>query len=1520
MNVEGSFEAHGRWRRRWSLVVALGCVVATGVFGAVDSSPAGADPPTAGSGITVETFQNGTVLDASWTAQGGACLTGATGAPPAGLAQIPACTGWAAGRPEPQPGVTPGYLQLTRAVNNTVGSVLYNRPIPASAGVSMVFRQFQYGGTGADGIGFFLVDGSTDLTATGANGGSLGYAQKDGNQPGIAGGYIGVGFDAFGNFYNDGEYRGTGCPVGQRAPTTNSGPIAPNVITVRGPGAGLTGYCWLDSTVPKPITKPTNPGTTLAQPLRAATLAASDREVNVRVTPDVPAGSARIIVEIRYNPTVPADPWVKVLDIAAPAGLPSTYKFGLSSSTGGSTDVHLVRGVTVRTIAPLDVLQLEKQVDRTGATPLPAVITAGSTIPYQFTVTNAGTEPLENLTIQDDRIVPGSISCDRSSLTVAPAVGSSAVCRGSYVVTTADTVAGVVTNVATARANPPNLPIDVVSNQATVTVPLVSSMTLQKAVVTALPYSVGQTVEYSYTLTNTGGSTLFNVAVTDNRVLAPSRVNCPSNTINPRAVIVCAATSTVRAGDVGTDGVLVNTAIASAQTSIGQQVLSNQATGQIAVFTDVGVTKVVDNSAPLVGADVTFTVTATNYGPSLAEQVVVTDQLPAGRLAFVSATAQPGTTYDSATGKWSIPSLSVGQTVSLQIVATVQSNAAVTNSATRTAMKQADINPLNDTAAATLNPVPNVDLAVTKSVDDGDVPIGAPARFTVSVTNLGPSPATGVSLVDVLPGTLVFDPVASSGDGGFDPVTGIWTVGDLAVGATATYTLVVTTSQLGTFTNLVSLQSSTPVDSNPANNSSSASIIVRARSADLYLTKGVFPQAALVGDEVVYQIVVGNKGPESIQNAVVTDSAPPGVELSTTVTPNVVTTKGVVTFDPDGSIRWAVGDLAVGETAQLTLHAVLRTPGTKVNTSMISAPEVIDPTPEDNSDTAQLVSDLRPVDVAVTKTVVANTGAPIDAVPLGQNVTFTVGVRNNGPDEATNVVLQDLIDPTLVVVSSTPSGDGTYDPVTGKWAVGNLTPDQAETLVIVATATEIGQRRNSISLSTLDQADTDPSNNSASATIVVIHEADLAIVKQNTPTIAQAGDTVVYDITVSNLGPNDATAVSAHDPLIIDAEIIGVTAPPGTTFDIVQRVWTIGDLAVGRSVTLEVTIRVRPARFGTFTNTVVVSTSAVPDPDLSNNESNATLFVPSADIAVSKAVLPAQVQLGEQATFVIGLDNLGPDPAAAVTLTDVVPTGLTVVSASPSLGTFDAATGTWEIGDLDPVRLEPRPASAQVSLTIVVRGDALGTFTNTAASDRTTSFPLDPNTANNQASALVSVVLPPADVSITKTVSPDVVAVGEAVTFTMVVTNAGPGAARNVTATDELPAGLTPTAVSDPSCSIIGRNVSCAFGIIPAGASRQFSIVAMTSVVGAFTNVATVATENPEANPGNNVSGATGNVVDALAPVPPPTVPPTDPPPDPGTLPATGSSDPTHPLWIGAALLLAGLGAWSTTRRRGQVR
>ncbi len=165
----------------------------------VSNSVSASTPSTTGSLIVDELFTGGTVPDPAWIARGRTCLTGAAaGTRPSPTVAI--CDTHRVG-PVPNRGVTPGYLQLTDARNNTAGSILYNRAIPASAGISLTFEQYQYGGSGADGISFFLVDGATDLNKTGGDGGSLAYAQRT-NADGIAGGYLGVGLDVFGNFYD----------------------------------------------------------------------------------------------------------------------------------------------------------------------------------------------------------------------------------------------------------------------------------------------------------------------------------------------------------------------------------------------------------------------------------------------------------------------------------------------------------------------------------------------------------------------------------------------------------------------------------------------------------------------------------------------------------------------------------------------------------------------------------------------------------------------------------------------------------------------------------------------------------------------------------------------------------------------------------------------------------------------------------------------------------------------------------------------------------------------------------------------------------------------------------------------------------------------------------------------------------------------------------------------------------------------------------------------------------------------
>ncbi len=346
----------------------------------VGAPPAAAAPATI---LVNETFSGATVSDPLITGTGSTCLTGATASTPT-LAACPT----AQSGPVPPRGVTPGYLQLTDAANNKAGAVFYNRPIPASAGIDATFELYQYGGTGADGITFFLVDGSTQLTATGGLGGSLGYAQRNGNEDGILGGYVGIGLDVYGNFYDDGEGRGNGCPTGQRSPSTQSGPIAPNTVVVRGPGSGQIGYCYMASTT-LAGSPPNRPTSTLPGQLTATSLATAKRTVHLTITPGL---APLITVQIDFADGKGFQTVVNALP--APPNTPSTYKFGFSGSTGGSTDVHLLRNVVVGTVNPLDALNLVKQVDRT--TPLPPVLTVGSSIPYQFVVTNAGLETVHD--------------------------------------------------------------------------------------------------------------------------------------------------------------------------------------------------------------------------------------------------------------------------------------------------------------------------------------------------------------------------------------------------------------------------------------------------------------------------------------------------------------------------------------------------------------------------------------------------------------------------------------------------------------------------------------------------------------------------------------------------------------------------------------------------------------------------------------------------------------------------------------------------------------------------------------------------------------------------------------------------------------------------------------------------------------------------------------------------------------------------------------------------------------------
>ena len=229
-----------------------------------------------------------------------------------------------------------GWLQLTDVTGSARGGVLYDRPVPASAGIVVTFQQAQFGGNGADGIGFFLTDGASALTSAGGFGGSLGYAQRNA-EPGVAGGYVGVGLDAYGNYWNDGEGRGAGCAV-----RNVTGTLHKDTVSVRGPGSGTTNYCLLASQT-----------VTSGHSLRATTLDAAPRTVRLTVAPQDAAAThgPDVTVQVDWNGDGDFDDTDEtvVSGVHAAALAPAMYKFGFTASTGGSNDAHLIRNLVVTT-------------------------------------------------------------------------------------------------------------------------------------------------------------------------------------------------------------------------------------------------------------------------------------------------------------------------------------------------------------------------------------------------------------------------------------------------------------------------------------------------------------------------------------------------------------------------------------------------------------------------------------------------------------------------------------------------------------------------------------------------------------------------------------------------------------------------------------------------------------------------------------------------------------------------------------------------------------------------------------------------------------------------------------------------------------------------------------------------------------------------------------------------------------------------------------------------------------------
>jgi uncharacterized repeat protein (TIGR01451 family) len=357
----------------------------------------------------------------------------------------------------------------------------------------------------------------------------------------------------------------------------------------------------------------------------------------------------------------------------------------------------------------------------------------------------------------------------------------------------------------------------------------------------------------------------------------------------------------------------------------------------------------------------------------------------------------------------------------------------------------------------------------------------------------------------------------------------------------------------------------------------------------------------------------------------------------------------------------------------------------------------------------------------------------VDPVNVGSNITYDLNVFNNGPDDATNVILHLALDPTTSFVSA--SAGCSHAAGVVSCTVGTVPSDVTSTTfqVVVTTTAASAPAVNASLNATMNEVDPNSSNDTDAEQTTVIPQADLALTKIASPSPAiTQNNNLTYTLTVTNNGPSPATGVVLTDLLPAGVNFVSSTPSQGTCAGTATVTCNLGTIASGASVT--VTIVVQPPTPGSINNTASVAANES-DPNTANNAASAATTVnpATADLTLTKTDSPDPVPANGSLTYTLLVFNNGPDPATSVVLTDTLPAGVALASASPNQGSCTGtATITCNLGTIN--------ANASATVTIVVTPSAPGTLNNTAS---VTANEVEPNPTDNTASAVTTVIIGP---------------------------------------------------------------------------------------------------------------------------------------------------------------------------------
>jgi len=884
----------------------------------------------------------------------------------------------------------------------------------------------------------------------------------------------------------------------------------------------------------------------------------------------------------------------------------------------------------------------------------------------------------------------------------------------------------------------------------------------------------------------------------------------------------------------------------------------------------------------MVGGTLNYTLSVTNNGPSSAKNVTVSQLLPASVLYQASSASQGAVSVAGTVVTCNLGLMAAGGRATVN-VSVLPTGAGLITSSASVSSEQPDFDLANNIAVFVSNvSPPTSDVVVGLVATPSSTVLGAPLIYTVTVTNKGPSVATGVVLTNAFfPSVAITAVGVSQGSSVVGSNVVISSFGSIASGSRATADITVVPLSEGTIT-ATAQAAANQYDPIIENNSVSVLTVV-GPSADLGVRLVASQNPIVTRSNLVLTLTVTNSGPSHSSGVTLTAVLPPSFNVV-----SMTNSQGQVSAQTN-SILARLGDIANGGSAQVFITVQPIANGTNNVVASVASSQP-DANTANNSSTLSMVVAPPFVDiVAAGATLSSESIVPANgAIDNGETVTAVLRLRNGGNVVATNIsaTLLSTNGVTPLVIGDLQSY-GTLAP--GGFSQGRpfaftasgttsvvavLQVQQGATIITNLSFTfnlpNVRSFANAQKITINDNAAAAPYPSSITVSGVT------GVVGKVTVSLTGVNHTFPQDMDVLLVGPGDQKVIlmsGAGQSALVDANLtFDDTAAfplPNAGSPIVSGVWRPGNYLPAANLPA-------PAPANPYGSALAALNNANPNGvwKLFVNDHSAgdagqivsgwslalTLLAPVnqvADLAVSGTPSAANSLAGANLNYVFTLTNGGPNTATELAFTNTLPASLTLVSNYASQGTI-AVVGNTLIGNLGGLSVG---TSAKVVVTVTPAASAAGLLTNVAT---ITSLENDLNTLNNRAEVISMITLPSADLSVAQEANVNPLVITSNVVFSLSVTNNGPETALETTVLDPLPAGLafvSATASPNTTVSNSAGAVSWRIGSVAAGGYATLTIEAKGAATGLATNIVTATTASVDPVSANNSAALTVAVV-----------------------------------------------------------